>query len=65
MKKLTLLLLIATVFVTAFAFSACGEKKPDTEKNETNPPANQVENIKKDPVVYSVVGSVKSETEII
>ncbi len=65
MKKLTLLLLIATVFVTAFAFSACGEKKPDTGKNETNPPANQVENIKKDPVVYSVVGSVKSETEII
>lgn len=53
------------VVVAAFTFSACGEKKPDTEKNETNPPANQVENIKKDPVVYSVVGSVKSETEII
>jgi len=65
MKKSALLSLILMVVVAAFTFSACGEKKPDTEKNETNPPANQVEDIKKDPVVYSVVGSVKSETEII
>ena len=54
MKKSALLSLILMVVVAAFTFSACGEKKPDTEKNETNPPANEVENIKKDPVVYSV-----------
>ena len=65
MIKRALLSFILLVVVAAFTFSACGEKKPDTEKNETNTPSNQVENIKKDPVVYSVVGSVKSETEII
>lgn len=65
MKKLTILSLILTVFVAAFTFSACVEKKSDVGKNQINSPADKVEDTKKEPVIYSVVDSKKSEMEII